>query len=117
MGFIYDTPTNTLIIKEIGINIRYLYNKEKEQMGLENYYNNLEWDDGTLIIDIDNTEHKYEIYLNKTIPNFYFIIKVKKLYFDSMFIDFFQLDADCCNWSKNIIIGIRKDQLGQVSIQ
>ena len=114
MGFIYNETSNTLTIKENGINIRYLYNRDKENMGLEYPYTDIIWNDGLLVIETRVEEHSYEIFLNTTHPHYYFLLKVKNMYFDSVFQDLFQLDPNLTNWSKNIIIGIRKDQNGNV---
>ena len=114
MGFTYNESSNTLTIKEIGINIRYLYNKEKENLGLENPYNDILWEDGLLIIETVNEQRSYEIFLNNTQQDYYFLLKVKTVYFDTVFQDFFQLENDCSNWCKHIIIGVRKDQRGSV---
>ena len=114
MGFIYNETGNILTIKENGISIRYLYNRDKENIGLEYPYSDIVWNNGLLIIETSLDQHSYEIFLNTTQPNYYFLLKVKTMYFDSVFQDFFQLDINFTNWSKNIIIGVRKDQKGTV---
>ena len=115
MGFTYNSNTNTIISdSKKGLQIQDLYTLNKSIEGLENPYKDKDWKTGFIIARDSGREKTYRVWIAMDEEEYYFLIKPYEPYNDAIFESIFNFGNHCSGWYEETILGIKKEQIGNV---